>query len=58
MNQAKDAANEPGAKGPAPTREESHASPDDNQLDIDLGRHLNTPLLPLPFYQNFFWTLI
>jgi len=46
MNQAKDAADEPGAKGPATTREKAHASPDDNQLDIDLGRHL-TPLVAI-----------
>jgi hypothetical protein len=48
MNQAKDAGDEPGAKGPAATGEKSNASPDDNQLDIDLGRHLNSPLSLLP----------
>jgi hypothetical protein len=44
MSQAKDATNKPRGNGPARAGKESHASPNDNQLNIDLRRHLIPPL--------------
>jgi len=43
MSQAKDATNKPRGNGPARAGKESHASPNDNQLNIDLRRHLIPP---------------
>jgi hypothetical protein len=43
MSQAKDAANKPRGNCPARASKKSHASPNDNQLNIDLRRHLIPP---------------
>ncbi len=45
MRQAEDAADKPCGKRPARTCEKSHASPNDNQFNIDFCRHLNFPLV-------------
>jgi hypothetical protein len=47
MCQAKDAADKPCGKRPARTCEKSHASPNDNQFNIDFCRHLNVPLVAM-----------
>jgi hypothetical protein len=47
MSQAKDATNKPRGNGPARACEKSHASPDDNQFNIDLCRHLISPSTPV-----------
>ena len=43
MGQAKDAADKPRGKCPARACKKSHASPDNNQFNIDLGRHFVFP---------------
>jgi hypothetical protein len=40
MGQAKDASNKPRGNGPARAGKKSNASPNDNQLKIDLRWHL------------------
>ena len=50
MSQAKDATNKPRGNGPASRAgKESHASPNDNQLNIDLRRHLIPPFRGIIF---------
>ena len=44
MRQAKDATDKPRGKRPTRTGEKSHASPNDNQFNIDFRRHFNFPL--------------
>jgi hypothetical protein len=48
MGETKNAADKPGGNRPPGTNEKSHAKPDDNQLKIDLCRHLNLPLFSCP----------
>jgi hypothetical protein len=49
MSEAKDATNKPRGNGPARAGKKSHASPNDNQLKIDLRRHLIRPSAVIVF---------